>query len=54
MKGHIMKLENAINYLKLLHTLERSFSTNILTQNEKELVAKLRAAFVKEYQGKKA
>lgn len=53
MKGQIMKKENAINFLKFIHTLEQEFSTNVLTQNEKELVALVRSTFLKEYRGKR-
>jgi len=46
-----MKKENAIKYLKRLHELETLYRTNVLTQIEKELVASLRADFLKAYKG---
>jgi len=47
-----MKKQNAIKFLKYLHTLEAKFSTNILTQEEKRLIEDVRATFLKEYRGK--
>lgn len=46
-----MKHQNALNFLKFLHTLEMELSTNVLTQIERELVASVRANFLKEYRG---
>ena len=47
-----MKFENAINFLKYLHTLEAKFSSSLLTQEEKELIEDVRATFLKEFRGK--
>jgi len=44
-----MKKQNAINYLKILHKLEKEFSDNLLTIEHKELVESLRTSFLKEY-----
>lgn len=47
-----MHKKNAIKYLKYLHKLEREFASNLLLQEQKELVASVRATFLKEYRGK--
>ncbi len=46
-----MKKQNAIKYLKNLHELELKFSNNLLNLEKKELVASLRATFLKAYKG---
>jgi len=44
-----MTKESAINYLKLLHKLEKKFSQNLFTTDLKELAARLRNDFIKAY-----
>ena len=48
-----MEKQNAINFLKYLHTLEAKFSNSLLTQEEKSLVEDVRATFLKEYRREK-
>jgi len=47
-----MKKENAIEYLKLLHTLEQKYSDDLFTIELKEIVEYLRLEFLKHYQNK--
>ena len=44
-----MTKENAINYLKLLHKLEKKFSKNLFNEDLKKLAEKLRKDFIKAY-----
>jgi len=44
-----MTKQSAINYLKLLHKLEKKYSQNLFTTDLKELAAKLRKEFITAY-----
>jgi len=44
-----MTRESAINYLKLLHKLERDFSQDLFSTDLKVLAQKLRNEFIKAY-----
>jgi len=44
-----MTKESAINYLKLLHKLEKDFSQDLFSTDLKVLTEKLRNEFIKAY-----
>jgi hypothetical protein len=44
-----MTKKSAINYLKLLHKLEKDFSQDLFSMDLKRLVEKLRNEFIKAY-----
>lgn len=44
-----MTKESAINYLKLLHKLEKDFSKDLFSADLKKLAARLRKDFIKAY-----
>lgn len=46
-----MKYENAIEFLKRLHELEKEFSDDLFASDKKELVEQIRADFIKHYKG---
>jgi len=47
-----MTKESAINYLKLLHSLEDKFSQDLFSTDLKGLAQKLRMEFIKAYNNK--
>lgn len=47
-----MTKENAIRYLKFLHTLEQEYSKSLFGQEMRVLVQDIRFKFIKTYQNK--
>ena len=47
-----MSKESAINYLKLLHKLEKDFSKSLFGDEMRLLVQDIRFKFIKNYQNK--
>jgi hypothetical protein len=52
LKVGYMRKQNAIKYLKLLHTLEQKYSDDLFAIELKEIVEYLRLEFLKHYQNK--
>jgi len=44
-----MTKESAINYLRFLHELEQSYSSNLLTMDLRQIVEDIRLEFLRSY-----